>query len=312
LKKSHLGLPFFIFPHTLSIKGDFMRSILLFVFLVVGLQVSATDFTTTCANFAPPLRGGYCIHTPTRHRSRDIVYHLHGRDGSQLDWQDRFNYPEQIRTEWKKHHAYLPTVISISFGPLWLLAEKNASPYSGLFEAFTQQVIPSLEASLGGLRGRRIIVGESMGGFNTSQMALKTNLFQKAAILCAPMSEVSPFDTPEVIKAYIEKLAAWDYYKDDQPNLVYDTMMEAVQLVKGFYPTEKDYQRANPLLLAASTHTHTQLYVAAGYYDKYSLYEANEKFVGVLQRHGRQVKWHPQWGGHCAMDIPSLARFLVN
>jgi hypothetical protein len=42
------------------------------------------------------------------------------------------------------------------------------------------------------------------------------------------------------------------------------------------------------------------------------LYEANEKFVGVLQRHGRQVKWHPQWGGHCAMDIPSLARFLVN
>jgi hypothetical protein len=89
-------------------------------------------------------------------------------------------------------------------------------------------------------------------------------------------------------------------------------MMEVVQLVKGFYPTEQDYRGANPLLLANSSRTRTQLYVAAGFYDKYSLYEANEKFSGILARRGRRIEWRPQWGGHCAMDIPSLARFLVN
>jgi len=100
--------------------------------------------------------------------------------------------PSQVRSEWAKNHERVPTVISVSFGPVWLLAEKNGSPYSGLLNAFTEKVMPMLEAQLGGLHGRRLIVGESMGGFNTLQVALKTRLFAKAAALCAPMAGVSP------------------------------------------------------------------------------------------------------------------------
>lgn len=284
----------------------------LFLFLIfVSAQIHAADYASTCANFPAPLPGGYCIHKPTHHPSRDILYHLHGKGGSQADWADRFYYPEQIRQEWKTRRYYLPTVISVSFGPIWLLSEQNASPYSGLFEKFTRQVMPQLEAALGGLRGRRLVMGESMGGFNTLQLALKTHLFDKAAALCAPVSEVSPFAAPEVLQAYAEKSAAFEYYKTSQPNLVFDSVREAATLAKGFFPTEADYSRGNPLTLARTSRTGTPLYLAAGYYDKYALYEGTEKLVGVLQSRRWPVEWHAQWGGHCAMDIPSLARFLV-
>jgi len=284
-----------------------------FVFaFFTALQVHATDFNTSCAKFSPPLSGGYCVHVPTRWRSSDIVYHLHGRGGSEADWQDPWYYTGQIQTEWKNMRVPRPVVISVSFGPLWLLAERNASPYSGLFEVFTRQVMPSIEAQLGGLRGRRIIFGESMGGFNTSQLALKTNLFHKAAILCAPMSEVSPFAGLNVIQSHVEKSAAHAYWKDRDPDVVFNTVKEVITLVRGFFSTERDYARANPLVLAQHSRSRTELYVAAGFHDVYALFEGNERFSSILRLNHRQVEWRPQWGGHCAMDIPSLARFLVN
>ncbi len=290
----------------------FLFTFLALILLNGSLVFADADYTSTCADFAAPLTGGYCVHIPTHHRSRDIVYHLHGRGGSQADWQDSFYYTQQIRTEWKKRRARLPVVISVSFGQVWLLAEKNASPYSGLFEVFTQQVMPQLENAVGGLRGRRIIFGESMGGFNTSQLALKTNLFNKAAILCAPMSDVSPFAPVDEIKSHIEKSSAYDYYKKSEPDLVLNTTLEIAQLVQAFMPTEADYARANPLNLVQTSRSRTMLYIAAGFYDKYALYEGNEKFASLLTARRRHNEWRPQWGGHCAMDIPSLARFLVN
>lgn len=290
-----------------------MRSLFSLIIFLVGVTAFAgpAEYNVKCDKFAAPLSGGYCIHSPVSSYSRDIVYHLHGRGGSENDWQDVWYYPEQIRQQWKERRANAPTVVSISFGPIWLLAEKNASVNSGLFEVLTQKIIPSIESQLGGLRGRRIVVGESMGGFNTVQLALKTDLFSKAAILCAPMSEISPFDNPDVIKEHIEKSSAYAYYKNTDPNVVFNTTMGVTELAKGFYSTPEDYTRANPLLLAKNPNR-TRLYVAAGYYDVYALYEGNQKFVDLLREQRRTVEWRPQWGGHCAIDIPSLASFLVN
>ncbi|NJM09888.1 MAG: alpha/beta hydrolase [Bdellovibrionaceae bacterium] len=284
----------------------------LFFSLSAAAQIQAADFNTTCAKFSAPLTGGYCVHVPSSHRSRDIVYHLHGSGGSEADFQDPWYYTGQIRAEWKKTGQRLPTVVSISFGSFWLLAEKNASPYSGMFELLTQQVIPSIEAGLGGLRGKRIVFGESMGGFNTAQLALKTKLFSRAAILCAPMSEVSPYADLGTIKAHLEKSAAHQYWRKRDPDAVFNTMKEVITLVQTFFPTEQDYVSANPLVLASNSRSRTHLYVTAGFHDVYALYEGNEKFSGILRASHRRVEWRPQWGGHCVMDIPSLARFLVD
>jgi hypothetical protein len=34
-------------------------------------------------------------------------------------------------------------------------------------------------------------------------------------------------------------------------------------------------------------------------------------FAKTLKVRGANVEWRPQWGGHCAIDIVSLAAFLT-
>ena len=278
-----------------------------------SLSLQAEEFSSECKTFAPPLKGGYCVHVPNANKSKDFAYHFHGMGGSEESWQNGWYYTEQIRREWKNSGAMIPTVISVSFGPLWALAEKNQSPASGLFEVFTQQVLPAIEAQLGGLRGRRVLFGESMGGFNAIQMGFKTSLFSKVAVLCAPMSETSPFASPQELEDSAKQSAAWNYYQQtSNPNMVIEKFKLAAQLARGFYPTPTDWDAGNPLALALTKRMiSTEFYVAVGFYDVYAAYEGNEKFVSLLNNNGIYPEWRPQWGDHCSFDIPSLAQFLV-
>ena len=157
-----------------------------------------------------------------------------------------------------------------------------------------------------------MIFGESMGGFNTIQLALKTNMFQRAGILCSPMAPVSPFDSEKTIRDYVESTSAWQYYKDHNPEAVLSAVNMLRQLTTSFYPSPQEWQNGDPLVLAQSpVSTSTELYVAIGFYDRFAAYEANEMFVQSLRTSQMSVDWRPQWGGHCAMDIPSLAMFLI-
>lgn len=278
------------------------------------LLVNSNAFGGThCNKFSAPLSGGFCITRSETSQNPDFVYHLHGAGHSENTWQDDYYYTGQIRKFWEQHKAAEPTVISLSFGPRWLLAPVNSSRLSGLFEAVTQQIIPQLEKSLGELHGRRILLGESMGGFNAVQLAFKTRLFSKAAILCSPMPfETSPFSTEAEIKAEIEKSAAYQYYHHDM-TMILQKVESAAALSRTFFPTLDDWKAADPLELAQSVDPHDlpKLYVAVGLHDEYAAYEGNEKFVRRLQDKGVEVEWRPQWGGHCAIDIPSVANFLI-
>jgi hypothetical protein len=289
---------------------------LLFLFLLPEFShsnESNSGFTKECFQVTQPIAFNYCIHQPNQKKSKNILYHLHGRGGSELFWSDSVFYTEQIRQHWLSKKSKWPTVVSVSFGKIWLLAERNQSPYSGLFEAFTGFVIPHIESQLGGLKGKRILLGESMGGFNSAQLSFKTNLFRRAAILCAPMSEVSPFAPEEEILAHVQKSTAWKYYQNSDPNLVMDTVKGSVQLARAFFPTPEDWANGNPLSLVSNfaSKTKTEFYVAAGFYDKFALYEANQVFSETIKSEGGRVDWRPQWGGHCAIDIPTLANFLA-
>jgi len=286
-------------------------------FLVIGANLLASpDPTVTiqCAKFDAPLTGGYCIHKPVRTFNRDIVYYLHGKGNSELTWQDEYFYGQQIRDFWTAHHLPFPTVVSISFGPVWILAEKNSSAGSGLFNVVTDSVIPKIEAGLGGLKGRRILVGESMGGFNSIQLALKTTLFDKAGLICAQMASLSPFAAPDVIEKFIESSDAWQYYKGSDPDSVKSAVSEMILVSKLFYPSPDEWKVADPLALAQTSDPDKAptLYIADGFYDKYASYEGNELFVKTLKSRGFRLQWRPQWGGHCSIDIPTLSRFLVD
>lgn len=286
-----------------------MRSYLLILMLLfAGLNnVHAAEYFTKCDQFPEPLKGGYCAHIPTQNPSGDILYYLHGSGGSEKNWGDELSFTHLIQKEWIKNGDKLPVVIAISFGETWLLAEENSSQYSGLFNVVTEKIIPTAEETLGGLKGKRYVMGQSMGGFNTIQLSLKTDLFDKAAILCSPMSTVSPFAEQKDVEEFIKNSAAYKFF----PEKVTENVNNIVSLVKAFFPSSEAWSQADPLTLAAQEKTHkTDFYIAVGYYDEYAAFETNETFVKLLDANA-SVKWRPQWGGHCAMDIPSLANFFA-
>ncbi len=272
-----------------------------------------SGITVKCDKLTQPLAVSYCVHIPKVTGNKDVLYYLHGLNNSEETWQDEYFFTGQVRAFWAKHQIAPPTVVSVSFGPLWVLAEKNDSPNSGLFDAVTKGVIPLIEAGLGGVKGRRLLVGESMGGFNSIQLSLKTQLFVKAAILCAPIADITPFATEAEVTAFIERSGGWQYYKEEDPTVVKSAVAQMLQLSKAFFPTPEAYAKANPLELAKNVDSKTapKLYVADGLYDKYLSYESTEKFIEQLKGRGLDVQWRPQWGGHCAIDIPTLAKFLT-
>ncbi len=53
------------------------------------------------------------------------------------------------------------------------------------------------------------------------------------------------------------------------------------------------------------------LYLSAGLYDRYGLYEGTERLAQRAAQRLLPTEWHPLYGGHCAIDIASLGAFLL-
>ncbi len=256
---------------------------------------------TSCVDVEQPLPWSYCITTTDGSRNRDLLYHFHGKGLNEKTWTETDYFTGMVRTEWARQRVEPPAVISISFGPIWLLVEKNTSEASGLFEVFTKVVMPTVEKSLKGFSGRRLLVGESMGGFNATQVALKGKGFAKVAILCPPMASFSPFSPQADIDKYIATTKA-------KPALV----KEILELSHYYLPEEADWKITSPLDLARSRLNvkSPALYVSCGLYDEYGFFTGAEAFAALGASRGARVEWRPVYGGHCATDAVSLAAFL--
>lgn len=272
----------------------------------------------TCVEYPTPLpqqKGGLCLHPGEE--NADVLYYLHGKDGDAQIWGLEGFWSQQIRDWWKAKGHPAPTVVSISLGAAWLLGPKNNAPAGfGLLEHFLAKVMPDIEARLGGVKGRRLLLGDSMGGFNAIQLGMKTDLFDKVAALCAPIgNDISPFASDEELAAYVRKSSAFRSGKHGSEgfDLLFGSL-KLVQMVAGFFWTDaEEFKASDPLLMARALRSprSAQWYLAAGFFDHYVTYEGNEAFASALAASGTSVDWRPQWGGHCAVDVPSLADFLV-
>lgn len=269
-----------------------------------------------------PVPTRICIQIP-ENPNGEVLYYLHGKGGSPDDWVDPTYYPMQIQNYWQGHHMAAPIVIAIGMSPLsqfgvpnvWLLAEKNSHPASGLFEYFVDVMIPTVESQLPVRVTKRSVVGESMGGINTIQLAFKTRLFQKAASLCPVFNEVSPLSEMSVILSAAQKTVAWKYFADAKDPLhspVVENALKTAHDLAGVFFDEAGWNSYDPFVLAKKTNPSERplLYVTIGLHDEYASYESVEKWIHNLSELGIQPEWHPMWGGHCVMDIPSLAEFL--
>lgn len=256
-----------------------------------------------CYSVSTPVDWKYCVHTPQDGKTNgNVAYLLHGRNLSEQTWNEESYFTGQIQQYWQTNKLIPPIVVSISFGPVWLLTPKGQSGVSGLLEVFTQTIIPEVEKRTG-LPKSRIVFGESMGGVNSTTLAVQSgHLFKRVGMMCPTIYQISPFQPLSEIQKFVNRTGA-------DPK----TITGIIQLAKIFFATEDEW-KANDhfqLLEKLDPATAPEMYMSCGLYDAYGNYEGTEAFALKAKKKGLKLEWHPQYGGHCVIEVPSIAEFLA-
>jgi S-formylglutathione hydrolase FrmB len=244
----------------------------------------------------------YCIYKAKQGTNGSVAYHFHGKDNNAHSWNDATYYTAMIQDNWAKKGAKPPTVVSVSFGPFWLLVPKNGGPDSGLLEKFLNEVIPRVEAKTGPPK-TRMVFGESMGGVNALFAGLQDNgVFSKVASLCPVIYDANPFVSLSEVKGMVQKTGA-----------DYQLMIGVMGLAKKFAANAEEWKAFSPfeLVKKVSPLKLKALYLSCGMYDKYGNFGSVQGLAERARARGLQVEWRPLYGGHCAIDVDSLADFLL-
>jgi len=245
----------------------------------------------------------YCMHRYPDSGDR-VLFYFHGLGGSEKSWESG-STEKQMLQYWRNRGIKPPLVISISFGQAWFLAEKNNSPASGLYNVFVNGVLPFFQQKLSPIAvSGTYLMGVSMGGFNAAQLYLKnSNLFTRVALICPAMSMVSPHASDQEIQNYIASTGA-------DPELV----VKSLYLAKQFFPTEADWQKHSPNILAPlkGGPSLPPVYVSNGMADLYGFYQGNSDFVNKLKAKGTPVASNFYVGaGHCSINPIAAADALM-
>lgn len=242
----------------------------------------------------------YCIYRAGQGTNGDVLYHLHGRGLDERIWNDDTYLTALLQAQWRDRGVLPPTVVTLSYGPTWLLTPRGVRRESGLLEDLMGR-LPEVESRTGAPR-RRLLVGESMGGLNVLIAGLsEPRSFNKIAALCPGVYVDSPFDSLTTIRAGIERTGA-------NPKNAFGVWM----LARKYIADEAEWRRISPLsLIERAGPDFPALYVSNGLYDAYGNYEGSRLLAERAVMRGVRTEWRPLYGGHCATDVASLASFLT-
>ncbi len=291
-------------------NGIMLPVILLFAFKLQAdtTKIQAQESTlpepgvnSSCSWFSKKKPWAHCKISTEGSANPDVLYYLHGAGGSEKKWMTHF---KPIRDAWKKLDLQPPIVISISFGPVWALTEKNGSPASGLFTYLVNTVMPYIENELGGVYGRRILMGESMGGFNVTQLIMRSGYrFSQAAILCPAITAFSPYSPKKAIEAYQKRTGA-----------TLASIAKILTFQKIFYSTQESWFAGSPLhigkvLFGPLT---PPLYISGASADEYGFLEGSTLLAQLARTQGvPNVQFEVVEGDHCTYNPTVIAKFLV-
>ena len=242
----------------------------------------------------------FTVYTASSGVNEDIIYHFHGRNLDNTIWNDDTYFTSLIQSQWQKLNIKPPTVVVVSYGPEWLLTPKNLKEKSGLMDDFISN-LPFIESKTGKPKNR-ILLGESMGGLNVLILGLShPELFSKVASLCPGVYLDSPFSDFEKLRSAVKRTGA-------DPKIAFGIYTMA----RTYVSNEEEWKEISPIeLMQKANNNYPELYLSCGLYDKFGNYEGSEYLANVANSKGIKTSWHPLYGGHCAIDISSLADFLI-
>lgn len=287
----------------------------LVTFILLGLSACShfmgkeTGLSVTCKEMNGEVSWKYCLSRTPLSNNEELVYFFHEGDGDEHSWSAPDNLGRAIRDEWRKHESsHPPIVISISFGQNWFLtAGKPQNKHGlqfGLRKLFLNKIIPFIEHDVLTVPPTsRHLVGISMGAFNAGQLAFHGNsTFSSVSLICPALS-IPQQQANETVKALAARVGGTEVYIE-----------ELLKISGVLFNDEKSLQNNSVLVLAQqNTPNSKRFYISSGQDDEFGFYQPALKLHTVLQDNAeissvfKQVK-----GGHCSMDPPSLARFLLS
>lgn len=298
------------------LKQKMRKKFLIFFFIAIALLIAGHwswhYFTSPTGNqqvsFIPAhpqhFTSGnfnYTIYQAKNGVSDDVIYHLHGRNLDASIWNDNTYFTSLVQAYWQRSSIKPPTVVVVSYGPVWLLTPKNSQVETGLLDDLIAR-LPEIESKVG-KPNHRILLGESMGGLNVLILGLsRPDMFSKIASLCPGVYLESPFSDYSTQRAGIKRTGA-------DPKIIFGI----TQLAKKYASNNAEWNAINPIsLIERAYQSYPDLYISCGLYDKYGNFEGTEALANLAIKRGVNTTWHPLYGGHCAIDIASLAAFLTS
>lgn len=276
---------------------------LITLLLVASASEAGAKAAPTCATreISAGYTYEYCIRTGDRSKNEDIVYFFHGLWGNARSWFVAGTRTQLLEKRWAEL-GYNPTVVTISFGEIWLLVNTEEHP---LLSALQNEMMPFLESQVGGIRqGRRHLIGMSMGGFNSAQASLQLpGSFSRVALLCPAITTVGPYSSAQDIERYIQRTKA----QRSRVELMLD-------ISRDFFKDQAEWDRHDPLLLLGrySGAVKPTYLVSTGLQDEFGFQEGSAEFVKQAKAVAMKARWVPVQGGHCAFDRESVARFIAD
>ena len=244
----------------------------------------------------------WCVESEAGKTSDQVVYYFHGIMDDEHRWYKTDIRPALYNVAALKGKT-LPVVVSISLGKVWFLTEERR--YLGVLDSniklMAESIIPQIENELGVKGSRRIVVGESMGGFNAFQMAAHyPSMWSKAVMLCPAFTPVGPHSSPLAIAEYLQR----------NPHADAKRLLSVFPLVLLDFPTNEVWIRNNPILISKNLNAFPVSLIASNGWDHYGFNEGALTVATNIHQQGLTVQYEtsPE-SGHCVHNQDVLQKF---
>lgn len=234
--------------------------------------------------------------------SQRVLLFLHGAGGSVQSWSQNSRY-QSFYADWAKQGGQAPHVIAISQGKTWFL--KNAP--TPLQEGFLQTLLRQIENANQLNVTSHVLLGESMGGFNSSVLLLHApKFFTRVALACPALTTLSPRSNENELNDFLQRHRP--YVREDWIRWWLGELSKA-------YVDAAMWLAHNPLSNVGQTDLMgLKIFVTASHTDGYAFMDGTISFEQQARTHGADVQFiHHASANHCEEtkeSLRALARFL--
>ena len=240
----------------------------------------------------------YCYEDRVRQAVRSatvpIFYFFHGLGGNVGDpfnGDARFILDAMVRV----YGGDMPVVVSLSLGSDGILAADS--------EWVASEGLAQVEAIVArGKPARRVVMGGSMGGYNTLRLVAQApRKFVAAAALCPALATFNGHRQAEV-DAYMERHRAI---------LDRDFFLRALESYKRQLSTEAVWEANSPFaFLASGAFDALPIFMSVGREDQLGFIEGAREFRSRAQARGVNLDYHEVSGPHCVFDLLRFLQFI--